>query len=185
MSAPNAYNKFWNISNALSLARVVLTVPAVCAILRHDAAAVFTIGVIACITDFLDGYLARRLNQVTEWGKQLDPIADKILVGGAAVAMMVAGMLPVWFVAVALARDVIIFTGGMYVKYRKGVVLMSNMFGKYTVGVITIAIVAAIFDVPAEYRWIQTALLVIATVMMAVSLGLYTRNMVEAVRGEV
>ena len=98
--------------------------------------------------------------------------------------MMLTGALPVWFVASALARDVVIFTGGVYVNRRTGVVLMSNMFGKYTVAVIGLAIVTALFGFGGSLRWVQPGLEILAACMMAISLGLYAQRLVAALHSQ-
>lgn len=96
---------------------------------------------IGALTDTLDGQLARRLHQVTEVGKIIDPIADKI---GIAVILSYLAItrsdFPTWFVLFAFARDIIIFVVGLYVKKKYNYIFMSNMLGKITVTVMAITI---------------------------------------------
>lgn len=99
----------WNLANGVTTARVLM-VPLVIVVLvsgsgdaaRWWAAAIFTL---AAATDRLDGYLARRLGQVTDWGKLLDPIADKALIGGTLLTLSVLGEMPWWVTVVVLIRE--------------------------------------------------------------------------------
>ncbi|WP_225754116.1 CDP-diacylglycerol--glycerol-3-phosphate 3-phosphatidyltransferase [Actinotalea sp. Marseille-Q4924] len=101
----------WNLANGVTLARILL-VPLVVVLLVADggeggpwrwaAAGAF---VLAAATDRLDGWLARRMDQVTDWGKLVDPIADKLLVGASLVMLSLLGDLPWWVTVVILARE--------------------------------------------------------------------------------
>jgi len=101
-----------NIANLITLARILLA-PAFVIMLLLDGGALGTLRyvagfvfVFAIATDFVDGLLARRRNLVTDVGKLLDPIADKILIGGAAVGLSILGELPWWVTVVILVREV-------------------------------------------------------------------------------
>ncbi|MCB2177881.1 MAG: CDP-diacylglycerol--glycerol-3-phosphate 3-phosphatidyltransferase [Actinomycetales bacterium] len=100
----------WNAANIVTLVRFLLVPLVVVALLldtggggwRWVAAGVF---LLAAATDRLDGWLARRLGQVTDWGKLVDPIADKALVGTALIALSALGDLPWWVTIVILVRE--------------------------------------------------------------------------------
>jgi CDP-diacylglycerol--glycerol-3-phosphate 3-phosphatidyltransferase len=175
-------NRIWTISNALSMMRVVLVLPVVLAILERNEMEVFAWGIVASLTDFFDGYLARKFDQVTEAGKIIDPLADKILAGAAALAMVSIGALPVWFVVVVIARDVVIFTAGMYVKLRLHIVLMSNMLGKWTLVSIVLVLITALFDLSGSLGWLHSALEILATGMMGASLVSYGKALKDAIK---
>lgn len=100
------------VPNALSLIRLA-ALPFVYLDLTggHEARALIVLMLIVG-SDYLDGYLARRLQQVSRFGRLFDPISDRILMGVVGVAMIVADILPVWAVVVLLARDVVILIGG-------------------------------------------------------------------------
>lgn len=95
--------------------------------------------IIGVATDFLDGFLARKLHQVTELGKIIDPLADKIAVGVYAILLAWTGDVPLWFVLFVLFRDVLIFAGGLYILRLKRVVPQSNWPGKISVNLIALA----------------------------------------------
>jgi cardiolipin synthase len=99
------------LPNCLTLSRVFLAVPLGILILGQDFAWALVIGILAGVTDALDGYFARRLNVFSRWGAALDPIADKILVTVAFVCFAQTGLIP-WYLALAvIARDLLIVVG--------------------------------------------------------------------------
>lgn len=103
------------IPNVISLARLALIPVLVWLLVGKDdlAAAGWLLGFIGA-TDWVDGYLARRLNQVSELGKALDPIADRLAVVAALVFGIAAGGLPAWFGAAILVREAIMSAGALY-----------------------------------------------------------------------
>ena len=70
---------------------------------------VYGLALMAYISDLLDGYIARKRNEITEWGKILDPLADKIFVGLTCIALLSIGQLSIWYIALVIGRDVLIF----------------------------------------------------------------------------
>lgn len=168
--------KIWTISNALSMARIVLVVPIAFLLLRaspgHNFIAALLV-IAAGLTDLFDGILARHLNQVTEFGKIIDPLADKIGIASIAVILTLQAKLPFWFLLLVLARDVSIFIGGLYVKRAYGIVLMSNWAGKWASACMAFLLLIAVLDVPflisAKYFFLEAsaAMLVISSVLYA------------------
>ena len=110
------------ISNLLSASRIFLVIPmGYCLVWEFPYHRLWTAGIIAIAvaTDLLDGFLARKLHQVTDLGKVLDPLADKIGIGLYAVLIAWTGDVPVWFVIFILLRDLLIFSGGIYIPNRQ------------------------------------------------------------------
>ena len=118
-----------NTPNKLTLLRVIL-VPVVCVLIGFGlypwAAAVFALG---ALTDFLDGYLARRDGLITVFGKFLDPVADKLLVLTAMIMLTEKGLLPVWAVVIVAARELAV-DGLRLVASGSGKVVAAKMPGK-------------------------------------------------------
>lgn len=110
MSQSATSPKFWNVPNSLSVARMALSVVVFVLIafeMYFAAAAVFSV---AAITDALDGYLARKLNQVTAVGRQLDPLVDKVIVAGTYIYLLgipQTGLYP-WMVTTVVIRELLI-----------------------------------------------------------------------------
>ncbi len=75
--------------------------------------------IIAAITDWYDGWLARKFNYITEWGKFMDPLADKILTSTAFMAFVIIGVLPLWMVLLIIIRDLVVTLIRVYADYRK------------------------------------------------------------------
>jgi cardiolipin synthase len=138
----------------------------------------FVVFVVALLTDKLDGDLARWLHQETEWGKILDPLADKIGIASAAVVFLLRGLLPAWFVVALITRDLLIFCGGLFLKIRHGVVLPSNMTGKWAIGVIALTFGLAMLG---AHDIIVAVSLWGSVVMMVLSLVLYVRRFAAVV----
>ena len=93
----------------------------------------FSICILVAVTDLLDGYLARRYNEVTEMGKIIDPLADKVVVAAIILKIYLLGRIPNYYFFMIISRDVLIFLGGIYVTNKIGKVLPSNKLGKATV----------------------------------------------------
>lgn len=99
------------LPNALTLSRLLLAIPLGILILRGDFSWAVGVGILAGVTDALDGYFARRLNAFSRWGAALDPIADKILITVAFLSFAQAGLIP-WYLALAvITRDLVIVIG--------------------------------------------------------------------------
>jgi phosphatidylglycerophosphate synthase len=111
-----AFDKFWTVSNAVSLLRIVLTLPVVWLMVLGPIYIWPTFGLVfvMIISDMLDGYLARRRDEITHWGKILDPMADKVAIGAITIAMVLFKGLPFWVVAAVLVRDGLILLASIY-----------------------------------------------------------------------
>ena len=124
-----------NLPNKLTLSRVIMVPFFVVFILlvpqylyfKWIALAIF---IIASLTDLLDGKIARKYNLVTNFGKFMDPLADKLLVCSALIAMSSLGVIPAWITIVIIAREFII-SGFRLIAAEKGVVIAASMWGKW------------------------------------------------------
>jgi CDP-diacylglycerol--glycerol-3-phosphate 3-phosphatidyltransferase len=115
-------------------------------------------------SDLLDGYLARKLGQVSEFGKIIDPLADKISVIFISLILVYLDKIPVWFFLTVVIRDILIFGFGVYLNRKKDIRLMSNYPGKIAVFSIGLIILFAIID--------NSFLLEINSYLYFISLGL-------------
>lgn len=128
-----------NIPNSITLFRIFLVVifaaaaslTGICHIGLYTVALVAFI--IATASDWLDGYLARKLNMVTAFGKLIDPLADKILVCTAFVYLSAAGLTPIWVTALIIAREFLV-TGIRQIAVEHGVVIPADNWGKWKTG---------------------------------------------------
>ena len=99
-----------NWPNGLTVARMIMGPIVLGCLLRGSVRLAFVIFVVAMLTDFCDGYVARRSNTVTEFGKLMDPLADKVLVSMVLVGLLLTGapFVPLWMVAIIIARELLI-----------------------------------------------------------------------------
>lgn len=102
-----------HLPNAICLLRIALTWPTVTAIDRGEYGMALALFTIAAVSDGIDGYLAKRFNWVSELGRALDPLADKILLVAVFLTLTWQGLVPVWLATAAIARDVLISAGAI------------------------------------------------------------------------
>ena len=133
---------------------------------NYIAVAIF---IIASLTDMLDGKIARKYNLVTDFGKFMDPLADKLLVCSAMICLIEKGQLAAWIVIIIIAREFII-SGFRLVASDNGVVIAASYWGKFKTTFQMIGVVLLIFNIPALSTlttiivWIALALTVISLV---------------------
>ena len=143
--------KVFNASNSLSFLRLLLVIPAWYSFNFLDIITakyiVAGLGIFAAITDVLDGYLARKLNQVTEFGKIIDPLADKVLVVYVVLSLFMIGEIPTYYFYMIAGRDILILTGGLIVSKKLGKVLPSDYVGKATVLAISFTLLMILLNV--------------------------------------
>jgi len=117
-------------------------------------------------TDYLDGYLARKYNQVTEFGKILDPIADKVIVGVVVIKFFILKEIPDYFFYMVIGRDILIFLGGIFLTTKIGKVLPSNMIGKITVTVLSLLLILIILQTDKSSLIFQSVYFVTLTLIV-------------------
>ena len=129
-----------NLPNKLTIFRVILIVPFVVLLLGGNAGwfgsnvmipnvTALVIFIVASLTDLADGKIARKYNMVTNFGKFMDPLADKLLVCSALIALVEMGRIPAWAVILIIAREFII-SGFRLVASDNGVVIAASYWGK-------------------------------------------------------
>ena len=127
------FTNVWNIPNVLTMLRLALIPVFVIVFFStprdQDKIAALIVFAAASITDMFDGMLARRLNQITDFGKLFDPLADKVMVVTAILCQAVIGVFPWAAVIVVGAKELAMLFGGMFM-LGKGVVVYSNYWGK-------------------------------------------------------
>lgn len=171
---------FWTAANMLSLCRVVLSVPITYLILV-DGPLAWLLGLIllAMVTDWFDGRLARWSHTVSDWGKVLDPLADKLMASAVTLALVIRGSLPLWFLALIILRDVIIVYGGVLVTRRTGEVYMSIMSGKLAVSALAVTVVAALLRADPP---IMNACVAVTTALLLYSFLRYVIRGIQVAR---
>ena len=164
-----------NLPNKLTMFRVILIPFFVFFLLapyfegygNYVAVAIF---IVASLTDLLDGKIARKYNLVTNFGKFMDPLADKLLVCSAMICLIELGLLPAWIVIIIIAREFII-SGFRLIASDNGVVIAASYWGKFktTFQMLMVIVLLLNFDIPA-FKILGTVLIWIATILTVVSL---------------
>lgn len=129
-----------NLPNKLTLLRIILVVPFIILLMYGYNIAALVIFAIASITDFFDGYIARKYNLITDFGKLMDPLADKILVLAALILFVELKYIPAWVVIIILSREFFV-TGIRIIASAKGDVIPADKSGKYKTVTQMIAII--------------------------------------------
>ena len=142
-----------NIPNVLSISRLFL-LPAILLLLQQrQTIPALVLMVVSWITDGLDGYLARRLNQVTTVGKILDHTVDKIWVGTVLVMLVATRGLPVFIPALVIGRDLLIVIGSLLILDRRRHIVSSNAIGKVTG--CSFALLMILYVVDNNWSWMR------------------------------
>ncbi|MCH5184869.1 MAG: CDP-diacylglycerol--glycerol-3-phosphate 3-phosphatidyltransferase [Oscillospiraceae bacterium] len=173
-----------NTANKLTVLRVVL-VPFFMAFLMTDGrgyhAAALAIFIIASLTDMIDGKIARKYNQITAFGKFADPLADKLLIAGAMLALMKYDLVSVWAVFIVLCREFIV-SGIRLSAVTEGKVIAASIWGKLKtvsqMAAVIVAVVFVTFDIfPDSYRIIVDVCIWISVVLTVTSgIDYYIKN---------
>lgn len=121
--------------------------------MQSDVTMVLIISGLAILSDYLDGYFARGREEITDFGKILDPLADKIFFGTAAIIMIIQGLIPPYLAAIIVIRDILIFLGGMYIKSKTGLVMSSNKIGKLAVNVAALVLIGILLKWDGFYTY--------------------------------
>jgi CDP-diacylglycerol---glycerol-3-phosphate 3-phosphatidyltransferase len=139
-----------NLANALTISRII-SVPVIAFLLLYDSLTYSLISAIlfslATLTDYLDGYLARRMNMESDLGRLLDPLADKLLISTGLVMLLPLHRVPAWMVAVIIGREMAV-TGLRGLASEKHVVIGASWLGKYKTAFQCAAIIPLLVHYP-------------------------------------
>ncbi|MBS6395746.1 MAG: CDP-diacylglycerol--glycerol-3-phosphate 3-phosphatidyltransferase [Clostridiales bacterium] len=125
--------------------------------------------IVASLTDLLDGKIARKYNLVTNFGKFMDPLADKLLVCAALICLVSTDMLPAWMVIVIISREFII-SGFRLVASDNGVVIAASYWGKFKTTFQMLMIIVLLLDLGGVFDMIGQVLVWIALILTVISL---------------
>ena len=123
------FSNVWTIPNILTMIRMILIPVFVVVFFKGHKIAALAIFITASLTDMLDGYLARKLNQITDFGKLFDPLADKLMVLTAMVCQGIDGVFPWTAIIIVACKELVMVLGGIFM-LSKNVVVYSNYVGK-------------------------------------------------------
>ena len=170
-----------NLPNKLTIFRVILIVPFVLLLLGgsgdwswfsvpyadYIAVAIF---IIASLTDLLDGKIARKYNLVTNFGKFMDPLADKLLVSSAMICLVEMGRLPAWIVIIIISREFII-SGFRLIASDNGIVIAASYWGKFKTTFQMLMVIVLILNIQDTFFQVLGVILTyVALILTIVSL---------------
>ena len=180
-----------NLPNKLTIFRVILILPFVLLLLggHHEwgwfraifggileyvdyiALAIF---IIASLTDLVDGKIARKYNMVTNFGKFMDPLADKLLVSAAMIALVDMGRIPAWIVIIIISREFII-SGFRLIASDNHVVIAASYWGKFKTTFQMIMVCLMIANLGAKYEWMR----ILTDCIMWIALALTVISLID------
>lgn len=174
-----------NLPNKLTVFRVILIVPFVIILLGGEAGwfgnnllipdiVALAVFIVASLTDLIDGKIARKYNLVTNFGKFMDPLADKLLVSAALIALVDMGRIPAWVVIVIISREFII-SGFRLIASDNHVVIAASYWGKFKTTFQMIMVCLMIVNLGTMFHWMQ----ILTDVIMWVALALTVISLVD------
>lgn len=166
-----------NLPNKLTLFRVILIPFFVFFLLapyfegygNYIAVAIF---IVASLTDMLDGKIARKYNLVTNFGKFMDPLADKLLVCSAMICLISTGQLAAWIVIIIIAREFII-SGFRLIASDNGIVIAASYWGKFKTTFQMLMVIVLILNIPNQF------FTVLGTILTYVALALTIISLID------
>jgi cardiolipin synthase len=156
------------VPNILSVSRIVLLPIVLLLLFKRQNAAAIGVMLVSWTTDALDGYLARKLNQVSNLGRVLDHLVDKVWVGSVLVTLVFLRNLPFFLAAAVILRDLLILAGSGVIMKARGLFVQSDVVGKITGFAFALMMVFYTLEVPALMKY-KSAVDFIVTVLVVVS----------------
>ena len=168
-----------NLPNKLTIGRMITVPFFIAAYMTGHFFIAFVLFVAASLTDMLDGKIARKYNLVTNFGKIMDPLADKLLVCSALIAFVDMDLMPTWIVMIIIAREFII-SGFRLVASDNGIVIAAGIWGKLKTVCQMVMIIVLIADLGGVFEIIGTVLIWLSLALTIISLVdyLYTNRQV-------
>ena len=174
-----------NLPNKLTIFRMIMIVPFVVLLLGGNAGwfgenvlspniAALIIFIIASLTDLIDGKIARKYNLVTNFGKFMDPLADKLLVCSALIALVEMERIPSWVVIIIISREFII-SGFRLVASDNGVVIAASYWGKFKTTFQMVMVCLMLINVPGWLGWLN----ILTNIVMWIALILTVVSLVD------
>ncbi|MCI5955095.1 MAG: CDP-diacylglycerol--glycerol-3-phosphate 3-phosphatidyltransferase [Lachnospiraceae bacterium] len=174
-----------NLPNKLTIFRMILIVPFVVILLGGEAGwfgqnllipdmIALAIFIVASLTDLIDGKIARKYNLVTNFGKFMDPLADKLLVCAALIALVEMGRIPAWVVIIIISREFII-SGFRLIASDNNVVIAASYWGKFKTTFQMVMVCLMIANLGAMFSWIR----ILTDIVMWIALALTVISLVD------
>jgi len=174
----------YTLSNLISVSRIFVAFPVIYLHYHNDMqinTVITTLIVYGVLSDYLDGLMARWRNEVSEFGKVMDPVADKLMAFFLFIYAVWLGWIPLWFFLTAVVRDLLIMAGSFFIKKYRGKVAMSVMSGKVFVNALALYWIVVFFI--RDATGLHNFLLYICVVLMVMSFIDYYYRFVRIMKG--
>lgn len=137
------------LSNIISFSRFILLAICLYFLINDNYLLTCLMIVLIWLSDLADGFIARKRNEISELGKIIDPLADKIVIISLVIVLLLNRIIPAYYVIIIILRDALILAGGLYLNYKKNMVLQSNWLGKIAVFTIGFTLVLSLLKTGA------------------------------------
>ena len=165
-------------ASKITLVRIALIPVFFVTMLTGHPIASIVVFALASITDFLDGYIARHYNQVSNFGKFVDPLADKLLVTAAMLIFVEWGMMPSWALMIVLTREFAV-TGLRLVAVESGRVIAAAMSGKIKTAATMVCIILMIWGLPAVGNTVCVWIIVLTTLISGIEYFVKNKDVLD------
>jgi CDP-diacylglycerol--glycerol-3-phosphate 3-phosphatidyltransferase len=173
-------HRIFTLANLLSLVRLfLLPLVLVCLLANttfYDGLALGLL-VTAALTDFLDGIVARARDEISQLGKIIDPVADKLFTAALGLFLVVLRGMPTWFVGLYILRDFVILTISYLLFLNRDIVMASNLLGKLT----TFVLMGALVAYTVRWYWLGLPLVYVGAALVILSGLVYAKNFINLV----
>ena len=171
-----------NIPNLLTIIRFLLIPVMSVFLFQEKLLLALIIYIIASITDVIDGFIARKFNMITDLGKVLDPLADKLIKFAELIWLSIINIIPYWIVVIFTAKEVLMGLGAVKL-LKKDIIIQAKWFGKVSTVIFFLAIIVAMLSemlgIPNNY---PIMLMCFALLMAFFSLVMYILNYIKAIK---
>ncbi len=180
------FEDFNTIPNYISLFRLLLAIPFYFLLdaIQYDILyRYYVLGLIfiASLSDILDGIIARNLNKISEFGKIIDPLADKLLIILIVTKLYLMGEIISLYFFIIVGRDILIFLGGIWISKKIGRVLPSNLIGKLTVISIGVFIIITVSGT-SKFSFLYNSFFYLSIILSFISVMAYSLRAYEALK---
>lgn len=171
-------------SNLISFSRVLIVIPIIWLHIANNYQVngwIWALIIYGAISDYLDGLVARWRDEISELGKILDPIADKVMAFFLFLYTVFLGWIPLWYFVLGVTRDLLIMWGSAHIKRKRGKVAMSTMSGKVSVNFMALYWISVFFFPDAVS--VHEYLMVVSAVLMVISFVAYKKRHFKIING--
>ena len=172
--------KIFNVPNVLTLVRIAALPFVIWRFMAGDRRGALVLYVLVVLTDVVDGFIARKFNKITNFGKLMDPLADKLLLLTMLALFCIEGTLPLWVMLLMVAKESVMIAGSCYALYH-GIVVHALFIGKAA----TVAFAAAVISLLLDWSVAGLILMGIAVVLTLSAFAYYMTNLLRMMRGQV